>query len=288
MTKKPILSILTTLFICCIIAGSSITSPSKKNRPLTDSFVLAGANGRLFITDNNDGNGIGATERWFFEFDSEISDAKGLISAGTAIEMMPSSTLEKMISVTQKHPAAIYRLWGRISEYKGRNFIFAVYFLPVSKVNSSRNQSIAQQSDSQPSKQIGLTVNEPNDVLEIPEEIITKLKMRKIVRIEKLQNKLELKTDFILANRTGFIHSSINGTSLEEDILTLDALGQNLEQISFKLLPCQILESAMRRQSFELEPLRFNVAGIVTQYKGQNYLLLQRAIPVYSYGNFNR
>ena len=32
--------------------------------------------------------------------------------------------------------------------------------------------------------------------------------------------------------------------------------------------------------------MRFNVAGILTRYKGQQYLLLQKATRIYSYGNF--
>jgi hypothetical protein len=34
--------------------------------------------------------------------------------------------------------------------------------------------------------------------------------------------------------------------------------------------------------------MRFNVAGLVTEFQGRKYLLLQRAFVVYNYGNFGR
>jgi hypothetical protein len=92
---------------------------------------------------------------------------------------------------------------------------------------------------------------------------------------------LELKQDSILADRTGFIRDSGGGL-----VFAFDALGRNIGTIQLQLLPCEILERAQRRQVVEADAVRFKVAGIVTEYKGQYYLLLQRAIRVYSYGNF--
>ncbi|MBA7686385.1 hypothetical protein ES703_94829 [subsurface metagenome] len=57
-----------------------------------------------------------------------------------------------------------------------------------------------------------------------------------------------------------------------------DALGRNVQQIILRLLPCQALESAENRQSAEVDPLRFKIAGILTKYKGNHYLLLERMI----------
>jgi len=36
------------------------------------------------------------------------------------------------------------------------------------------------------------------------------------------------------------------------------------------------------------EPVRFKIAGIKTAYKGEHYLLLQKATRVYSHENFDR
>ena len=167
--------------------------------------------------------------------------------------------------------------------------------MPISEAEQSQSQT-SQESQQTKSK---LTINEPNDALTIPQEIIAKLARRRIVHPEQLRKGLELKTDYILADRTGFISSLVaRRSSLEKentiydirstiyDIFVFDALGRNAQEVSLRLLPCWALEGAGRQQSAELDPLRFKVAGIVTEYKGEYYLLLQRAIRVYSHGNF--
>ncbi len=65
-------------------------------------------------------------------------------------------------------------------------------------------------------------------------------------------------------------------------------LGWNVSDVRYELLPCTALEETLRRQKAALDPMRFNVAGLVTEFQGKKYLLLQRAIIVYNYGNFGR
>jgi hypothetical protein len=48
------------------------------------------------------------------------------------------------------------------------------------------------------------------------------------------------------------------------------------------------LELTERLQSADLEPLRFKIAGVLTTYKDEKYLLLQKAIRTYSHGNFGK
>lgn len=280
------------IFILVLIAGT--VAAFAADRPgkavVQDGFVLAGMDGKLIAADNND--------VWLFEFDSDISDGKGRISAGTRVELLPSATLEKLTADARNRSAANYRLWGRITKYKGRNFIFASYFLPLSKVRPKPQQQ---------QQQVDTTINEPNDTLVIPEEIVNKLRTSRIVPAEQLRQSpnatkgawksgtaLELRQDFILADRTGLIVSRPNREikpakrDTRYDSFVLDALGRNVRQASFWLLPCKALEQTMQLQSREPDPLRFKVAGIVTRYKGEHYLLLQRATRVYSHENFGR
>ena len=103
-----------------------------RKTPLRDGFVLTGVDGKLTSTDSNDiwfQDSNEGCRRWFFEFDSDIS----VIKAGTSLELLPSSTLEKMTADVEKHSGASYKLWGRVTKYKGRNFIFPIYFLPLGK-----------------------------------------------------------------------------------------------------------------------------------------------------------
>jgi len=96
--------------------------------------------------------------------------------------------------------------------------------------------------------------------------------------------KAELKRDSILADRTAFLSKKDDG----QLVFVLDALGRNVRPVSLWLLPCEVLELAEYRQSAEPEPVRFKIAGIVTKYKGENYLLLQKATRIYSHQNFDR
>ena len=90
--------------------------------------------------------------------------------------------------------------------------------------------------------------------------------------------------DSVLVDRTAFLAEQVDGRL----VFVPDALGRNVQRLSFRLLPCEILELTERVQSAELEPLRFKIAGILTTYKGEKYLLLQKATRAYSHGNFGR
>lgn len=261
---KNLLKTFFGLIFIITLAGIVEAGNLKKTKPITDGFFLSGIDGKLEACDSN--------ETWFFKFAADISDTKARIRAGTSVEFVPSAALEKMVSEVEKNPGNEYRLWGRISKYQGRNFIYLFYYLPISDVNQSEKQKI------QPA------VNEPNDELPMPENIVAKLKARKVLRTEDLLKGLELKTDCILADRTGFISDEGNNRR----VFTLDAIGRNIQKISFDLLPCQVLDSAEQHQASELDPVRFKIAGVVTKYKNKHYLLLESANPVYSHGNFGK
>lgn len=274
MGKRFIISIL-TFFIGVAAFGAG----KARQATLHDGFVMTGIDGKLASTDSNNIWFQDNNDRWFFTLDSELSDDRTVVIAGTKLELLPSATLEKITADVKERSAASYRLWGRITKYKGKNFIFPVYFLPLSKTKKSQSQ------ESQGTHQeTGPIINEPNDVLTIPKEIIEKLKARPISRPKQTKKGVGLEKDSILADRTGFIVKQRHGRL----IFVLDAFGRNIRQTSLRLLPCQALERAERQQSVEPVLLRFKVAGIVTKYKGKQYLLLQRTTRAYSHGNFGR
>ena len=285
MARNFIISFLAGVFVAGV-SGVVLADNSSKANPLRDGSVLTGIDGKLICTDSNDSRPDqsvrnGAGDKWFFEFESDVADDRGQICAGTIVELLPSATLEKMIADVNERSDADYKLWGSITKYKGKNFIFPVYFLPITKVNDPNREKLkgSGQSGLQETKSL---VNEPNDAFAIPDDIMAKLETREIVRFEQLGEASELKEDFVLADRTARLIKQPDG----RPVFTLDALGRNVDQVSFQLLPCQILEWTQQKQSLETESLRFKIAGIVTKYKGQNYLLLQRATRIYSHGNF--
>jgi hypothetical protein len=118
----------------------------------------------------------------------------------------------------------------------------------------------------------------------MPEEIVGRLKNRRVLRQEQLKEGLQLKQDYVLTDRTALLDRRAD----DQDEVILDAIGRNIPQISFRLLPCEVLERAQHEQSIEADPVRFKIAGILTQYKGEYYLLLQKATRAYSHENFGR
>lgn len=303
---------------------------------LRDGFILWGVDGRLNSSDSND--------NWFFEFGSDVSDYRGFIKTGTSLRLLPSATLEKMITDANERSAArpikskppgvtavpnvqtsngaSYRLWGRVTKYKGKNFIFPTYFLPfvetakpppqTSKTPKEPQKHLSKLPETAPVEEQKLepVINDPNDILKIPKEIIEKLKTRKAVQPKKLpeppkpkkrveenseskekhetepeqKRQPEFKPDLILADRTALLVKQDDGRF----VFILDALGRNVQQVSLRLLPCEALELTERKQSTVPEPLRFKIAGIMTEYKGSSYLLLQKVTRVYSHENFDR
>jgi hypothetical protein len=260
MSKKIVILILA--FLSC----AALCAATREVIPLRDGFALTGVDGKLSSSEG----------KWFFEFDEEVSDGLGQIDIGAVVELLPSTALEKITADAEKRPEPYYRLWGSVTQYKGSNFIFPIYFLPVSAAEDR------DKPGEKPKPRIA--INEPNDELPIPEEIVKKLKNRKILRQEQLKEGLQLKQDYVLTDRTAFLDKRPDG----EAEVVFDALGRNIQQVSIRLLPCEILERAQYEQSIEPDPLRFKIAGIITQYKGEYYLLLQKATRAYSHGNFGR
>jgi hypothetical protein len=296
MDKKITISIF-VFFTSILPIALGLRAANDRRTLLRDGFALTGIDGRLVIQDSNDENRNFAADEWVFVFDSDLSNGKGLVKAGESLELLPSSTLEKMVTDANNDSNANYRLWGRVTQYKGKNFIFPTYFLLLSRVKRPELPT----SQKSPQQENRLIINEPNDVLTIPKELIEKLSDRK-KRIEhttreqngqkneaepgdKPKSKLQ---DFILADRCGFIYWPEQKTAKtwREAVFVPDALGRKKAKIILHLLPCQVLEQAQQTQSAEPDSLRFKIAGIVTRFKGKDYLLLQRATRVYSHGNF--
>jgi len=302
MNKKLIVLVLSS-FLALILTSSGFGAVSARRALLRDGFVLRSIDGRLSSADNND--------VWFFELASDINDENAVLKSGVKLELLPSLTLERIIADSQQRSSATFQLWGRATRYKGKNFIFPFYFLPLSKIAESQpetTQTPKPQEDISPKAPpaendiLRPTINDPNDILAMPQEIIEKLRARRIESVEQPGTESSQgaesiiqqpdvnqpgqapQQDSVLADRTALLVRQDDGRL----VFVLDALGRNAPKVSLLLLPCEALELTELRQSASLEPLRFKIAGIMTKYKDQNYLLLQKATRVYSYGNFAR
>jgi len=282
---------------------------------LRDGFALSGIDGKVSNTDGDESRpSTDELEEWFFELDSDVTDHRTVVKKGTSLQLLPSATLQRITDDMEIRSAANYCLWGRVTKYKGKNFIFPIYFLPLSKIEQPQTETprTPEEPNQQERKQPETTnmekddwepnINDPNDILAVPQEIIDKLKTRRLELAKWQDTDTSRETepniqpasiekagrtprqDAVLANRTAFLIVQDD----DRPIFVLDALGRSAPKISLRLLPCEALELTEQRQSAELEQPRFKIAGIMTKYKDQNYLLLQRAAKVYSHDNFAR
>jgi hypothetical protein len=300
MSKVPVFLIV--LFLAGAASAALAPGLAPETPLLRDGCVLTGVDGTLVGPDGND--------VWFFELASDVNDSRTVIKRGTRLELLPSSALEKMIAEAKAHLTAAFRLWdARVTRYKGRNFIFPDYFQPLRKPAPSAArgaQGATRKTEARGPNSVSdksePALNEPNDVLSLPPDILEKLRARRekaatgaqrpadsnqaAAENENLPNAKSYgqSTDRMFVGRTAFLVRQDDGR------LTFvpDALGRNIEHLTLYVLPCEALEMAERQQAAEPEPVRFKIAGIMTEYKGKTYLLLQRATRAYSHDNFGK
>ena len=278
---------------------------------LRDGFVLRGVDGRL-SPDSNDA--------WFFELAADVNDFRDVLKTGTKLQMLPSSTLETMIADGRMRSEMTFRLWiGRVTRYKGRNFIFPSFFLPVRQAKEPQpklseeppGQTNEEAVETPPAQQRQREpiVQDPNDILTIPSDLLEKLRDTREIMAARERRMVDSNTvptiepnlpddsrtqpqheryaggsDSVFVDRTGFLIGQGDGNF----VFALDALGRNVGRVSLRLLPCEALELAELTKSADFEPVRFRIAGILTKYEDTDYLLLQKATPTYSHGNFGR
>jgi len=306
MNKKPtylILVVFINIVSAMLVLGAGTTgktSSTKRILVLPDGYMLRGVDGKLTEPDSNDAR--------FFEIELAVSsatgtDGTGRASIGVKLELLPSSVLERMIADANAGSATGYRLWARITKYKGRNFIFPIKFLPLSEaIETPPATSQPSQTETQATQQ---EAEEPNDELGIPKEILEKLKTGTsspstgLEQPERLVRAItgrptQVKQNFMLVNRAGFLVKQADPATARSAVtsggmvFSLDAFGRSAGSTggTIRLLPCQALEVTEQKQSFAPGMIRFIIAGIVTEYKGEQFLLLHRAIRAYNHGNF--
>lgn len=288
-----------TVTLVLMLAGAGLGAAQPvENKPLPEALVLTGVDGNLLHVDAND--------TWWFELTAEVRTDTYKLPAKTRFMLLPSGALEQLIADANDRFTPAYRLTAQVTRYRGTNFLLATYFLPLSKFKSEEPQT----ADRRP--QVETTNLPPDPELGIPPEIVEKLKNRRPIRgpLRKPSDsqtavRPEAYLNRMLVNRVGLIEvekveawkrGSVEAAGNSHAYACTDpcfcftpyALGWNVSGDRYELLPCAALEQAQQLQRSSIEPIRFNVAGLVTRFRGRQYLLLQRAAPVYNYGNFGR
>ncbi len=284
----------TKLLILIMALSASTDMPNLQTPPpalLPDGLILEGIEGKLSPPDSNDS--------WYFEPHSDINDINVVVKAGTKLKLLPSSTLEKIIADANERSVNYYRLDVRVTKYKGKNFLFPSYFVPIRTPKTSEDTTPDKTVPEKDSAE-NPNLNDANDILTIPPDVLEKIEAARAKMAQSGQRisdsngistnkqktanekRIPRTTDSVIIDRVAILTARQNG----KYIFTLDALGRNVPTVWFRLLPCEALELSELIQSVTLEPARFKIAGIVTKYKGNDYLLLQKATRIYGQGNF--
>ena len=301
MTRMLIVVAAVALAAICSAAATSDEKPVKIPPPVRDGFVMGGVDGTLTKAED--------TETWFFAPEADFTDGRGTIKAGQQIELLPSNGLEKIAAAMGDEKSAHIKIWARVTRYcnrnrlidklpsrkfinrklenkkrmdakflnehlYNRNYLFAIYFIPMTEIEPEQPETPSDTTDDADTDEDSI----------IPKDVLEQLSPKRVVNLAKITEALETGTDVILANRTGFV--VIND---KEKVFTIDGLGRNVDDMSFKLLDCETLE--WTEKSLVETPIvrqRFRVSGVITTYKGIHYMLLQRTTRTYSHGNFSR
>jgi hypothetical protein len=273
------LVVCTTVFILmCSISHGAQQTPAK---PVADGTILTSADGRL----------IAGGDAWSFELIADTNSISGLVTTGTRFELLPCRTLELLIADVNDRYAPTYRLAARVTRFRGKGFLFPTYYLPLSKLKSATSSGIQSEGPRILPETAKNGQGDPE--LTIPKEVAEKLRNRRMVRGPQRkggQSELKRALDRMLVDAIGRIEPVTSDlqppTSPDRFVFVPDAFGWNIDKTRYELLPCGVLEQALQTQTASPEPIRFNVAGLVTEFKGKQYLLLQRTIRAYGHGNF--
>jgi len=295
-----------------LLAGAGLGAQPAARKPLPETAVLDRVDGRLFRADANT---PAPTEfcpsggTWLFELTREVKTRDYALPAGTRFVLLPSATLGQLLADVNDRAAPRYRLSARVTQYRGRNYLLPVYYLPLSKFRDQtpapdERQPAAGDRASPESAGGPPLPDEPE--LKIPSEVLEQLQNQPPLRGPRRDTRtrpepVPATPDRVLVNCVGRIEScrcAVAGAPLPAGsdqraavgpwVFVPYALGWNLSDLQYELLPSRALEEALQVRRQALDPIRFNVAGLVTEFRGRKYLLLQRAIVAYNYGNFGR
>ncbi len=258
-----------SLAFCLLLLGSAWGAGQEARKPIADGRFLQDVDGRLVHDDVND--------IWRLDLTVEVNAPGAQIPAGTELTLLPSATLAGMIEDANDRILPLYRLGVIVTQYRGRNYLLPTHYLALSRLKES---GAAPQG---PGGQMPATRVEPNTAFPLPGAIAEELKKRQPLRAQQRPTSSPAPTApaKMLVDVVGFIEERQGRI-----VFVPDALGLNVSKTEYVLLPNAILEQAQRLQAASPDRLRFSIAGQVSEFKGKQYLLLQRAIRMYSFGDF--
>jgi hypothetical protein len=256
----PIFGAVLVLTLVC--AGAN---EHAKTALLSDGLVLRAVEGTVAAREAGGG--------WSFTLRADYTLGKQTVAAQSCYEFLPSAALESLVCQVTSAKRPSYRLWARVTQYRGRNYLYLVspYF------------SVLTDSGFQVPRATPSPRGDPNEgnALAIPEEVLALLKNDERPAVAKpTESSNPVAQDPLLLGRRGFIERDGDAT-----FLVLDDLGRNISGEKLRLLPCRVRETIENRQARHAERLWFRVSGMQTRFQGQDYLLPYQAARLYGNGN---
>ena len=256
--------------ILAVLAGTWAFGAEKPLPIIDEGFLLDGTEG-LLKKDLK-------TDTWQFTPDEPIEISEKVIyPAQKPLELLPCSVLEQMAALAGEENELRVELSALFTQYKRRNYLFSVFFLPIQ--NDQAPPEPVPEPDTSESEKASPETEEPDSI--IPANILKQIKANKAPDLKKFQQIAQVTGDVNLIGRAGFLLKSESQYNF-----SLDAFGRNIDNKQFVLLPCSMLERAERQMAREPGRERYNVSGLVTEYKGKTYMLLRRSSRTYTHGNF--
>ena len=235
---------------------------------LRDGFHLQAVDGSLILETK--------TDAWFFQSKTDLFDGKHTVGHQTRFALLPTSVLESLILDQQKRATLEYRLWAKVTQYQGKNYLYVTRFLPLRK-------AVLTPAEKPSADQIKPKRTTAPDTLGIPEAIERDRRTRRLVDRPTAEVAQPSQPDALMLDRVGYLTSQ-GDTS----VFVLDGLGRTVNSRHLALLPNRLLDTLQQQQAAALGRLHFRIVGLITVYQGQEYLLLQRTARVYNYGNFGK
>ncbi len=265
MTLKKIILLLTYIGLALPAAAKTI---------IEEGFIIDGVEGIVRKVEKVD--------VWNFIPETKITTPKGTLPANNPISLLPCSTLEQISLLAGGDNKIHVRLWGMFTEYDGNNYLLSVYFLPISEDAEVKPAKGDESTGNKDEKAAADKDKDEEDSI-IPTDILKQIKSTKTPDLEKFQQIAKVAGDTNLIGRAGHLKKEGKLKYFQPN-----AFGYNVNPSKYILLPCKTLKSAEKQMGKSPGRQRYDVSGLVTVYKGRQYLLLRRTVRTYTNGNFTQ
>lgn len=249
-------------------AGLSGAAAPSGVRLMPEGYLVAGVEGRVAKDSDK--------AEWAFFPAAEITDGRGMFAAEKAVTLLPCSTLEQIAQLAGDEQTINVRLWAMVTDYRGQNYLYALYFLPVRAVSDAA--PVEADKPDEPAPTAPATKKESV----LPDEILQMMQRNRIPDLKRLDEITAVSADRNLIHRTGRIQSDAD----DEFVFTQDGFGQNVARQEHRLLPSTAMDRIRRDMQRTPGRVRYVVSGVMTEFEGQAYLLIRRAVRTYTHGNF--